>query len=266
MKSRYFGSAHCVITRLASRCGEVSLSVGHVRARLWSASDIEVISEDLTTVTLQLPVKSTDEPLWPYDSHLHLRLGVGKTLEVSLSVVNQARQPVNFSSVLHSYWAVEDSVQSEIQGLEGVSYVDALQDWRESTQNGPVRIVKELNRIYRDVPANCQLLDRSWQRTIHLSSEGSRSTIVWNPWRERTRNLPDFSDDAYRNMLYIETANALSDCVEPLPGETHTLGVTLSLGAISVVDGENTKCQTKQLSALLILTWITEFGYTYSNV
>ena len=52
--------------------------------------------------------------------------------------------------------------------------------------------------------------------------------VVWNPWVEKSKRMTDMEDNGYKNMLCVETANALNDTQKLAPDEEHTLRVTLS--------------------------------------
>jgi len=66
-------------------------------------------------------------------------------------------------------------------------------------------------------------------RQIVVAKDGSRTTVVWNPWQDRSQRLPDFGDEEYREMVCVEAVNALEDAVTLEPGAAHRLQTTLSL-------------------------------------
>jgi glucose-6-phosphate 1-epimerase len=72
------------------------------------------------------------------------------------------------------------------------------------------------------------------QRQIRVSNSGSRSTVVWNPWIEKARAMPDFGDLEWRQMVCVETANVGSATVRLDPGATHTMTATISVQKASV--------------------------------
>ena len=57
-----------------------------------------------------------------------------------------------------------------------------------------------------------------------IEKSGSLATAVWNPWIEKARELPDYGDEEYRQMVCVESANTLDDARTLLPGVPHVLG------------------------------------------
>jgi glucose-6-phosphate 1-epimerase len=83
--------------------------------------------------------------------------------------------------------------------------------------------------VYLDTPDECVVTDPILGRRIRVAKSGSRTTVVWNPWVEKTRRLSDFPDDHYTTMVCVEAANAEGD-VRSLPaGGSHTLTQTISV-------------------------------------
>ncbi len=118
--------------------------------------------------------------------------------------------------------------QVQVEGLDGTTYIDTADGWTSKTQSGPLCFNAETDRIYLDTPAQVSIVDKDWQRRIQLTAQGSKSTVIWNPWTERAKAFDDMADDGWQNMLCIETANVLDDVVTLAPNERHTLGVSIT--------------------------------------
>ena len=65
------------------------------------------------------------------------------------------------------------------------------------------------------------------KRTIELVHSGSLSSVIWNPWIEKGKRMSAMSDEAYKEFVCIETANAYADFKVLEPGESHTLKVLM---------------------------------------
>lgn len=160
------------------------------------------------------------------DVQLTLRITLDTTLSITLQNHNRSDNTVVISQALHSYFAVSDSRHVTLQGLDQKPYVDAMDNWHSHRQSGPLTFREETDRLYLQLDPILHIEDPGWQRRITLSTSGSRSAVVWNPWIEKSQRLSQFADDAWQRMLCIETARVLDDVLFLPPGETHEMSVS----------------------------------------
>ena len=200
---------------------------GLVRALDWELLGID---EGGDAVTLRFAYDTRTQPLegWPRDVGLTFVVRLADDLGMSLETHNRGTEPLTLSQALHSYFAVSDVRQVSVEGLQGCRYIDTLQDWQELRQQEALVFDAETDRIYFDTAARLSIVDPGWGRRIHLDARGSRSAVLWNPWVDKAKRLSQFPDDAWQNMLCIETANVLEDVVQLNAGERHRLELRLS--------------------------------------
>jgi glucose-6-phosphate 1-epimerase len=201
---------------------------GPVRSQLWQLDEIDIIDPATTRLQLSLIVDQA-----PLHCRLQYQLTIAKSLDCQLTVHNLSQQAFSFSGALHSYLAISDCDDVQLEGLDNCPYIDALQDWSRQQQIGVVNIAGEVDRIYYPTQPTTELIDQGFQRRLRLTSRGSHSTVVWNPWIDKARRLSQFGDEDYRQMLCIETANALDDLITLAPSEHHELGLSLHCTTIN---------------------------------
>lgn len=199
---------------------------GLVRGRDWQLLSIDNTG-DTVRIEFTLPQAMGDLPGWPHTVELKLSIVLGEQLTLTLSSYNLGNDTVTLSQALHSYFAVSDVRQARVEGVNGLGYIETLADWEQRTQQGDLAFAGETDRIYLQAPDRLSIVDPAWNRRITLSSQGSRSAVIWNPWVERAAELPDMADDGWQRMLCIETANVWDDVVELKPGATHSLSVSI---------------------------------------
>ncbi|ACO80963.1 Aldose 1-epimerase family protein [Azotobacter vinelandii CA] len=200
---------------------------GEVRGRDWRLQDIAK-ENGAVTLTFDLPQSASGElPGWPHALDLTLAIRLDERLDLSLTTRNRSSYRVALSQALHTYLAVGDIREVGIEGLDGLRYIETLEDWDERHQRGILNFAGETDRIYLDTPPRLDLVDASWKRRICLEASGSHSAIVWNPWIDKAARLSQFADDAWQRMLCIETANVLDDAVELAPEQSATLALCL---------------------------------------
>ncbi len=202
---------------------------GFVRNRDWQLADVSIINPALTRLCLKLDIAAGEEALWPFATQLQLNIEIGNQLKISLEITNRDSRSFHFSAALHSYFALSDITAIHIDGLDDKPFVDSLDHWQQKQQQGPITFTGEVDRIYQQLEDPITLIDPDQQTTITVQAEGSNSAVIWNPWCDKAKTLSQFTDDAYRQMVCIETANALDDCIELAPGNSHCLGANISI-------------------------------------
>ena len=200
---------------------------GFVRTAIWTLEAVTPVADALQ-LDFALPMPAGGFPGWPHQVGLTLSLLLDDQLHIRLTSHNRGTDTVTLSQALHTYFAVSDVRKVQVEGLDGVAYIDTADGWAEKQQAGLLHFSAETDRIYLNTPTQLNIVDSDWQRRIQLTSEGSKSTVVWNPWTERAKAFDDMADDGWQGMLCIETANVLDDVVALAPGESHTLGVSIT--------------------------------------
>jgi D-hexose-6-phosphate mutarotase len=205
---------------------------GFARRAMWEVSGAHA-DRDGVHLTLTTDVGATGNAPWPHRAELSLEVSLGATLDVRLTTRNVGNAPFDLTQALHTYFRVGNVTRVEVQGLDGVSYLDKLDAFAEKRQSGPIAIDREVDRIYLGTTGAIDLVDPVLGRTIRVTRSGSTSAVVWNPWIAKAARLGDVVDadgaDAYLRMLCIEAANAAPDVVTIPPGGTHTLGTGLEV-------------------------------------
>jgi D-hexose-6-phosphate mutarotase len=204
-------------------------SHGFVRNCFWQLRSIQQLADDCTEIVLFLEDDQHSRSLWPLPFVLEFRVSVGRSLSLSLTMTNRATVPQAITAALHSYFYVGDIASTAVLGLEHVEYLDALQGFRRFTQSGDIRFNAELDRIYERASADEWIHDEALGRKIRLQKKNSQSTVVWNPWIDKSARMDDFEEEGYRRMVCVETGNIASDAVALAPGMSHTLGVEISV-------------------------------------
>jgi glucose-6-phosphate 1-epimerase len=195
---------------------------GFARTAEWTLLDADASAEK---VTLRLGLASSDaSKKWvPNEFELVYTVGIGRALELSLEVRNLSFADFNFEEALHTYLKVGDVRQASIEGLSGKTYIDKTAAMARKTQTGPIRITGETDRVYLDTLDTVTVTDPVLGRRLEVSKTGSRATVVWNPWIEKARSMPDFGDDEWPHMLCVETANAADHAVTLAAGQSHRM-------------------------------------------
>lgn len=179
---------------------------------------------DIVWLTLKLHPTADTYRLWPHAFCLSLTIELGAQLRLSLTTEHRGDTPCEITQGLHTYLAVGDIQQIAILGLGSTPYLDKTEGMRRKLQHEEVlHLNGETDRIYLDTLAEVIVEDPLLHRRVHVRKEGSRSTVIWNPWESKAKRLPDMHPEEYRQMLCVETTNAGEDRILLTPGGVHTL-------------------------------------------
>ncbi|MCK5529261.1 MAG: D-hexose-6-phosphate mutarotase [Kiritimatiellae bacterium] len=203
-------------------------SHGFARLSEWSVLTTEAVDEETTRIILKLQSSDETMKMWPHKFITTLTVTISNKLTVELTTNNSGNEPFTITSALHSYFNISDISKVAIHGLENSTFLDSLTN-KEQTENEPIKINQEVDRIYLDHTGNCEIKDTGLERTIQIDKQGSSSTVVWNPWIDKAKRMADFGDDEYQTMLCVETTNAHTDTIEITPDKAHTLTAVISL-------------------------------------
>lgn len=185
-------------------------------------------SADTVTAELLLESDLQSLTLFPYTFAARLRVTVGRELSVAFEVENTDSQAFDYELALHSYLGVSDVREVEVDGLAGASYDDKVSGARGLLQEpGALRLVGETDRVY-DSAARVTVLDHARKRRIIVDKTSSSTTVVWNPWIEKTQRMADFEPGAWPNMLCVEAANAGARRIHLPPQARHVTTTIIS--------------------------------------
>ncbi|TCV86338.1 D-hexose-6-phosphate mutarotase [Sulfurirhabdus autotrophica] len=201
---------------------------GYARTVMWDVLETAAVNEGDTQIKFGLAETETTRAQWPHASPVLLIVTIGKALSVELVTSNNGSTPLVIGEALHTYFNISDVADMAILGLEKTDYLDKVADFASKHQEGAIQIESEVDRVYLNTEADCLIEDRGFKRRIRIAKKGSRSTVVWNPWTEKADKMGDFGPEGHREMVCVETANALENVVTLAPGERHSMLAVIS--------------------------------------
>ncbi len=198
---------------------------GYARTVPWAVTATQALPDGATQITLQLEENDASRAMWPHPSRCEILVTVGKTLKIALTTNNLGSDDFIIGEALHTYFQIGDIAEIQLRGLEGCEYLDKADGSVRKHQAGALKFSAETDRVYVNTQADCLIDDTRLARRIRVSKSGSLSTVVWTPWTEKADKMGDFGPDGWREMVCVESANALENVVTVKAGESHTLAV-----------------------------------------
>jgi len=200
---------------------------GFARVSLFEHIYTKELDADTTEVLLRLKHSQESLKLWAYKFELDMKITISKELHMQLITKNTDTKPFKITQALHSYFTISDIEDIRVIGLDEHPYFNAL-DGQTYIQDGDILFDSELDRVYQDVKKDIVLLDE--KHIVDIESQGASSVVVWNPWIDKCKRMSGMSEDAYKEFVCIENANAMDDFKTIEPNSSHSLKVTISKG------------------------------------
>ncbi|MBB5212253.1 D-hexose-6-phosphate mutarotase [Microbulbifer hydrolyticus] len=195
---------------------------GLVRNQLWELAGSEERADG--TVVIEFCFRHPGDALFAASFDCVLKIGLGKDLSFGLSLTNTADVPAEYSWALHSYFAVADIGEVEVEGLSGVSYLDKTRGFARDTLSGVQAFSGEVDRVFEQAPARQKILTPN---PISAESENCHTVITWNPGADLAATIDDIGA-AFAGFVCVEHGNAFANSWQLQAGETASASLTLS--------------------------------------
>lgn len=197
---------------------------GYARTVPWRMVESGSEPNGATRLTLRLVESEKTRAQWPHECTLDLTVIAGETLRMELTTENTGATDFVIGEALHTYLQIGDIGAVRVTGLDGCDYWDKAGGSTLRKQSGAISFSGETDRVYINTAAECVIEDGKLKRHIHVSKSGSLSTVVWTPWVEKAGKMGDMGQpDGWREMVCVESVNAIENAVKVPAGTRHTL-------------------------------------------
>lgn len=191
---------------------------GFARSMTWQLSEQ---SADHAIFSLQDNAESF--ALWPHHFRAELKIWLNEALNVEFSVHNSSAAAFSFTYALHSYFAVGDSRECVLRGLDGRIRNEV--GYEDHAQQGDITMPGLIDAVFENAPGLLQLDDQDC--SIYIDAPAMRSCVVWNPGPE----LSDIHDigEHWHEFVCVERGNIRGDAIHLAPGDTHRAAMHISV-------------------------------------
>jgi D-hexose-6-phosphate mutarotase len=197
---------------------------GFARTVPWRVIESGTEPDGAIRLTLRLVASDKTHVQWPHDCNVDLTVIAGETLRMEMTTENTGSTGFVIGEALHTYFQIGDIGAVRVSGLEGCEYWDKVGGSSLRVQDGAIGFASETDRVYINTAAECVIHDDQLKRRIHVAKSGSLSTVVWTPWAEKAGKMGDMGQpDGWREMVCVESANAIDNLVKVAAGTRHTL-------------------------------------------
>ncbi|MDB6064242.1 MAG: putative glucose-6-phosphate 1-epimerase [Pedosphaera sp.] len=205
---------------------------GFARISQWELKEITASSSGCISLRFRMPEPTDSAGFGPFVADYVVT--VGEALELRLMVANTSPdRELSFEDCLHTYFTVGDISGISVVGLKNMHYLDKVQGYVKLKEtNDAIKVDSEVDRVYVDTAGPVEIHDAGLKRKIMVEKEGSASTVVWNPWIAKSKQMADFGDEEYHTMICVESGNVAQNKITLAPGKSKSLSVKLSSVAL----------------------------------
>ncbi len=197
---------------------------GYARTVPWQVIESGSEPNGATRLTLRLVESEKTRAQWAHACTVDLAVVVGESLRMELATENTGASDFVIGEALHTYFQIGDIGAVRVNGLEGCDYWDKVGGSNLRKQDGAISFASETDRVYINSATECVIEDDKLKRRIHVAKSGSLSTVVWTPWSEKADKMGDMGQpEGWREMVCVESANAIDNLVTVAAGCRHTL-------------------------------------------
>lgn len=118
---------------------------------------------------------------------------------------------------------------ASIEGLDTSDFIDKNDRHLVKRQNGDVRLKSATDSVYLNTQQELSLLDPTLKRRISIKKDNSLTTVVWNPWAEKSRAMSDLGPDKWKEFICIEASNVAPYSVNLESGQQHTMAALIQV-------------------------------------
>lgn len=187
---------------------------GFARTKKWSIIAISK-ADDAVTVTLSLVDDEETRKLWDHKFELEYIITLKQDqLKTNFVVHNRGDSMFDFTSLLHTYFKLDNIDNAQVHGLTNFNYSDKLQNGNIFPEtNDAITIRSETDRIYYET-GNQHIVEtgNANNRKITIKKENFPDTVVWNPWIAKSKAMSDFGDEEYKEMICVEVGYVYKRC------------------------------------------------------
>jgi len=205
---------------------------GLVRNVDWQLKSTLVTDLDIC-VTFEYEASPDLSTCWPHHARLQLIFVIGQSLTLHMTTENLGANAIAVGQAMHTYYAVSNVERVRFTGFSGLNYFDVLDGWKIKSQDQEPTINQETTHAYINAPDTFLIEDREWNRQITVSTHGTRSAILWNPWKERALLLDQYQASSWKDMVCLETARLYDDLLMLRHGDADTMSLKITMQALT---------------------------------
>lgn len=179
---------------------------GFARNNFWQLTTASLDTKGVAELTFVFMHKA--DTLFGYDFSAELRMFLGDSAKLELTVNNTDFAPFDCSFAFHNYYCVDKLANASVPELTGKNYKDNFENHREYTQDSHIRFDTPVDRVFPEV---YEALTIEGSPRIRITHNNCPSVITWNPGIEAAKNISDIGEGQEQFYICVERGTVLAE-------------------------------------------------------
>lgn len=179
---------------------------GFARNMYWELGEAHLLGDG--SVELEFLFLSDANELFPYDFSAELRMTLGKSAKLELTINNTDTDDFDCSWAMHNYHRISSLSEVRVLGLAERNYLDNLEGYAEKHQAGDVGFTGPVDRVYPGIDNSVRI---SGSPTIEITHNNCPSAVIWNPGQEAASKIADIGEGQEQFYICVERGAILGE-------------------------------------------------------
>jgi glucose-6-phosphate 1-epimerase len=197
---------------------------GFARTSLFKFIGSKELDEETTQLHFTLQETEGSLTLWSYKFRLEFIVTISQNIKMQLITTNKDKQSFALTQAFHSYFNISHISNVKLKGLQGTKVLDTLTN-KTTFCKDTIKFDEEYDRVFQGVEKVLYLEDDL--RVFTIEQSGAKSVVVWNPWIDKSKKMSGMRDNAYKEFVCVESANAFENVKILKAGEVDKMLVTI---------------------------------------
>ena len=193
---------------------------GFARNHFWQLASARQLADG--AVELEFLFLSDANQLFAYDFSAELRMTLGKSAKLELTLNNTDTEDFTCSWAMHNYYAIDSLTQVQVKGLAGRNYLNNLDNLASETLNGNLQFEGPVDSIFFDIHNNLQIIGNP---SIEIEHHNCPSVIAWNPGSATAAQVADIGAGQEQFYVCVERGAVRSECWSLAAGSSQSAWV-----------------------------------------
>lgn len=179
---------------------------GFARNNFWELGEAHLLNDG--SVELAFLFLSDANELFPFDFSAELRITLGNSAKLELTINNTDTESFDCSWAMHNYHRISSLNDVRVVGLTEKKYLDNLENHAEKYQSGDVNFPGPVDRVYHAIDNTVSI---SGSPSIEITHSNCPSVVVWNPGAEAAAKIADIGEGQEQFYICVERGAVFSE-------------------------------------------------------